>query len=93
MLTEPREAPPRSSTYTLPAGQPGRIDLTTIYEGNPVPLRTAGIYAVQGDVLRYSIAAPGRPRPADLTTQPGDARTVVVLRRTSSARTIRPYQD
>jgi hypothetical protein len=87
MLTEPREAPPRSSAYTLPAGQPGRIDLTTIYAGNPAPLRTAGIYAVEGDLLRYSVAAPGRPRPADFTTQPGDGRTVVVLWRTASART------
>jgi hypothetical protein len=83
MLTEPREAPPRSSSYTLPAGRPGAIDLTTLYEGDPTPLRTAGIYAVEGDVLRYSVAPPGRDRPADFTSTRGDGRTVVVLRRVS----------
>ena len=81
MLTEPREAPPRSSTYTLAAGQPGRIDLTTAYEGDPTRLRTEGIYSRQDDALRYSVAAPGRPRPADFTSERGDGRTVVVLRR------------
>ena len=81
MLTEPREALPRSSVYTLAAGQPARIDLTTAYEGDPVRLRTAGIYSLRGDVLRYSVAAPGRPRPTDFTTRRGDGRTVVVLRR------------
>jgi hypothetical protein len=81
MLLEPREAPPRSSTYTLPAGEPGRIDLTTVYEGDPTPLRTQGVYTVRGDVLRYSVAAPGRPRPTDFTSARGDGRTVVVLKR------------
>jgi hypothetical protein len=81
MLLEPREAPPRSSTYTLPGGEPGRIDLTTVYEGDPTRLRTQGIYTVRGDVLRYSVAAPGRPRPSDFTSAQGDGRTVVVLKR------------
>lgn len=81
MLLEPREAPPRSSTYTLAAGEPGRINLTTVYEGDPTPLHTEGIYTVRGDVLRYSVAAPGRPRPTDFTSAPGGGRTVVVLKR------------
>jgi hypothetical protein len=85
MLTEPREAPPRSSTYTIPAGQPGRIDLTTVYQGDPTRLRTAGVYSVRGDVLRYSVAAPGRARPADFSSTRGDGRTVVVLRRAAPA--------
>jgi hypothetical protein len=86
MLSEPREALLRSSTYTLGPGQPGRIDLTTVYEGDPTRLRTTGVYSVRGDTLQYSVAGPGRPRPADFTTQPGDGRTVVVLRRAAPAR-------
>jgi hypothetical protein len=81
MLSEPREALPRSSTYAVAAGQPGRLDLTTVYQGDPTRLHTTGIYSVGGDVLRYSVAPPGRPRPADFTTAAGDGRTVVELRR------------
>jgi hypothetical protein len=85
MLNEPREALPRSSTYALAAGQPGRIDLTTVYLGGPTRLHTTGNYSVRGDMLRYSVAPSGRPRPADFTTEPGDGLTVVELRRAALA--------
>jgi uncharacterized protein (TIGR03067 family) len=81
MLNEPREALPRSSTYMLTAGRPARIDLTTVYQGDPTRLHTKGIYALRGDVLAYCVAAPGRPRPADFTTAKGDGHTLVVLKR------------
>ncbi len=89
MLDEPREAPRRTSTYTAEAGQPGRLDMTTLVEGNPAPLHTAGIYSLSGDELRYSVAAPGRPRPSGFTTARGDGRTAVVLRRAGPGSTER----
>ena len=81
MLNEPREALPRSSTYTLTASQPARIDLTTVYQGDPTRLETKGIYSLGGDVLTYCVAAPGRPRPTEFATAKGDGHTLVVLKR------------
>jgi uncharacterized protein (TIGR03067 family) len=81
MLTEPREALPRFSTYRLAAAQPALIDLTTIYQNEATRLLTRGIYSVQDDVLTYCISAPGRPRPADFTTTKRDGHTLVVLKR------------
>jgi hypothetical protein len=81
MLTEPREARPRSSTYTLTVARPPLIDLTTVSPDNPTRLHTRGIYSLQGDVLMYCIAAPGRPRPTKFATTKGDGYTLVVLKR------------
>jgi uncharacterized protein (TIGR03067 family) len=81
MLSEPREAQPRTSTFKLVAGAPPGIDLTTLYAGDPTPLHTKAIYIVAGDTLTYCIAAPGQPRPTDFETAPGDGRTQVVLMR------------
>jgi hypothetical protein len=81
MLTEPREALSRLSTFKLLGGEPGQIDLTTVYLGNPVPLETKAIYRLQGAVLTYCIGSPGRPRPAEFATGKGDERTLVVLKR------------
>jgi uncharacterized protein (TIGR03067 family) len=81
MLNEPREALPRSSTYTLTASRPAHIDLTTVYQGDPTRLDTKGIYALRGDALTYCIAAPGRPRPVEFATAKGDGHTLVVLQR------------
>jgi hypothetical protein len=86
MLTEPREALPRSSTYTLTAARPALIDLTTVSGDNPARLLTRGIYALQGDVLMYCIGAPDRPRPTEFATTRGDGRTLVVLKRIALAR-------
>src|SRR4051812_29627697 len=81
MLAEPREAPARSSTFTLTAGNPRLIDLTTISQDQPTPLHTLGIYSLDGDVLCYCVAPPGRPRPAEFATKKGDGHTLVVLKR------------
>jgi hypothetical protein len=81
MLTEPREALPRSSTYTLTAARPTLIDLTTVAQDNPTRLHTRGIYSLRGDVLMYCIAAPGRPRPTEFATTKGGGHTLVVLKR------------
>ncbi len=61
--------------------------MTTLVEGSPAPLHTAGIYSLSGDKLRYCVAAPGRPRPSSFTTERGDGRTVVVLHRASPGST------
>ena len=81
MLTEPREALLRTSTYTVTAGQPALIDLTTVIQDNPAPLHTSGIFRLQGDDLTYCVGAPDRPRPTELATAKGDGRTLVVLKR------------
>jgi hypothetical protein len=81
MLTEPREALPRSSTYALTAARPGWIDLTTVTPGDATRLYTQGLYELRGDVLTYCIAAPGRPRPAALDSAKGDGHALVVLKR------------
>ena len=81
MLTEPREALRRSSTYTITAARPALIDLTTVSQDNPTGLHTRGIYSRHGEVLRYCIAAPGRPRPTEFATTKGDGYTLVVLKR------------
>jgi hypothetical protein len=37
MLSEPREAQPRTSTFKLIAGEKPGIDLITVYQGDPTP--------------------------------------------------------
>jgi len=88
MLTEPREALPRASTYTLTAARPSRIDLTTVSQDNPTRLHTEGICSLQGDVLMYCIAAPGRARPTEFATTKEDGQTLVILQR--SGETVHP---
>src|SRR6266481_5773016 len=81
MLTEPREALPRSSTFTVTPSQPALIDLTTIFEDRPPPLYTKGIYSIYGDVLTYCVASPDQPRPSEFATRKGDGYTLAVLKR------------
>jgi len=81
MFTEPREAHPRYSTYSLTAGRPALIDLTTVSQDYPTGLHTSGIYSLKGDFLVYCIAAPDRPRPTEFATTKGDGYTLVVLKR------------
>ena len=81
MLTEPREALARSSPYALPTDHPGWINLTTVYEGTPDPLHTMAIFGIDGDCLRYCVAAPGQPRPTEFVTKKGDGNTLVSLKR------------
>jgi uncharacterized protein (TIGR03067 family) len=81
MLVEPREAQPRTSTFTLTAGRPSRIDLTTVYPNTGKHLHTQGIYALQDDALTYCLALPGQPRPAAFATRKGDGHILVVAKR------------
>jgi hypothetical protein len=85
MLTEPREALPRSSTFRRAPGKPARLDLTTMHHGISQPVFTHAIYTRRGDVLHYCVAPPGKPRPTAFVTQHGDQRTLVTLRRTTAA--------
>lgn len=86
MLSEPREALPRSSTFVFVGGRPAAIDLKTTYHGDPVSLHTKAIYELQGGNLTYCIAAPGLPRPTEFATAPGDGRTLVFLTRAAVSR-------
>jgi hypothetical protein len=79
MLTEPREAPSRSSTFK--GVRAGQLDLTTVHEGSPSWLNTKAIYTIHDNVLTYCVAPPGQPRPAALATKKGDGLTLVVLKR------------
>ncbi len=40
-----------------------------------------GIYEVSGDTFRICFATPGKPRPTDFTTRPGDGRTSALWKR------------
>jgi len=40
-----------------------------------------GIYEFDGDVLRFCVAAPGAPRPAQFQSEPGDGRTLTVWKK------------
>jgi hypothetical protein len=81
MLVEPREALGRTSSFVATPGHPGELNLTTLFVGKSEPVQTFAIYQLNGDHLTYCIGEPGRPRPTDFTTAPGDGRTLVTLRR------------
>jgi hypothetical protein len=81
MFTEPREAPPRTSTFRIIDQEAGHMDLTTTYEGNPTPVQTTAIFVVSDDELRYNVAPSGRERPKEFATHSGDGLTLVHLKR------------
>lgn len=58
-----------------------RVDLTTYFEGKDEPIQTQALFEIVGDELRYSVAPPGRTRPAEFATHPGDGLTLVTLKR------------
>ncbi|MCI0681000.1 MAG: hypothetical protein L0Y71_02755 [Gemmataceae bacterium] len=81
MLTEPREARIKLSTFTISLATPRHVDLTTVFENKDEPIHTRAIFEIVGDKLRYCVAPPGRPRPTEFATYPGDGLTLVVLKR------------
>jgi uncharacterized protein (TIGR03067 family) len=40
-----------------------------------------GIYEFAGDVLKFCVAAPGAPRPAQFQSEPGDGRTLTIWKK------------
>ncbi len=81
MLSEPREAHRRTSTFTVTAGQPRQLHLATAFTDKPDRLHTEAIYDLKGDTLTYCVAPPNRPRPEGFWTAEGDGNTLVVLKR------------
>jgi hypothetical protein len=60
------------------------MDLTTLYDGDPTPVHTYAVYALDSDTLTYCIGAPGVERPTQFATRVGDGRTLVGLRRVAA---------
>ena len=59
---------------------PGSIDYLNLH-GSTKGKRQQGIYRLDGDVLTVCAAAPGKPRPAEFTSSPGDGRTLTAWKR------------
>ena len=81
MLSEPGQARIKKSTFRMSQFSPWHVDLTTVFEGSEESIHTQAIFEIVGDELRYAVAPPGHPRPAELATRAGDGLTVVVLKR------------
>ncbi len=70
--------------FTLdPAQSPRAIDYVNLAGSNKGKAQ-AGIYTREGNELTISMAAPGKPRPKDLSTAKGDGRTLTVWRRANT---------
>ena len=79
-------APPRMSTFKIIPGEPMALDMTTINHNDKILMYTKAIYRLKGQVLTYCVAAPGKDRPTDFTTGPGNGNTLVVLRNLTTQR-------
>jgi len=70
-----------NARFTLDASSdPNRIDYVVL-EGADKGKAQAGIYALNGDELKICVAAPGKDRPADFSSKPGDKRNYTTWRR------------
>lgn len=66
--------------YTLhPSKKPKWIDI--IAERGDKTLTIVGIYSLDGDTLKLCHNDPGKPRPTEFVTKPGDQRSLVTLTR------------
>ncbi len=72
-----------------PAKKPKTIDYLMI-EGFTKGKTQLGIYEIDGDTFRSCFAKPGAERPTDLTTKPGDGRTLSVWKRHKLATSSEP---
>ena len=67
--------------YRLDARQnPGHLDAMGT-EGQSRGKNYLGIFSLQGDTLYWCSANPGRPRPTELATRPGNGQFLMVLKR------------
>jgi uncharacterized protein (TIGR03067 family) len=63
-----------------PSKSPKTIDYAVTggsYAGNT----ELGIYELEGDKVKFCASTPGKERPADFTTKPGDRRTLSIWKR------------
>ena len=68
-----------NAEYTAdPTQRPKTIDLSAHGKTQ------LGIYEVSGDTMKICFAAPGKPRPTDYETRPGDGRTSAVWKKAST---------
>ena len=69
------------ASFTLdPAKRPKTIDYSVT--GGPYAGKTQlGIYELDGDKVKFCFSTPGKERPTDFTSKPGDGRTWSVWKR------------
>ena len=60
-----------------PAKSPKAIDYKNLAGSNKGKSQL-GIYEFTGDTVQFCIAPPGKPRPADFASKPGDGRSYTV---------------
>ena len=84
LVEVPWTIPSRTSRFQIVAGEPMALDMTTRNHGDASILHTYAIYQLKGNVLTYCVGSPGDPRPTEFSTQAGDRRTLVVLKRASA---------
>jgi uncharacterized protein (TIGR03067 family) len=75
----------REMTFILrPTQEPAEIDMT-ISPGKEKGGTAAGIYSLEGDLLKICFALPGKTRPTTFTPIPGSGEMLFVLKRMSSS--------
>jgi uncharacterized protein (TIGR03067 family) len=63
-----------------PSRKPKTIDYQMI-DGPTKGKKQLGIYALEGDTVKFCFGSPGSERPPDFTSKPGDGRTLSVWKR------------
>ena len=63
-----------------PSQSPKTIDYLNLAGANKGK-RQSGIYAFEGELLKYCLGAPGAPRPMEFRSDPGDGRTLTIWRK------------
>jgi uncharacterized protein (TIGR03067 family) len=70
-----------SASFTLnPSSRPAHIDYLNLY-GASAGKAQMGIVTLSGKTLSICMAAPGKPRPTDFSSKPGDGRSSTTWRR------------